>query len=734
MNESSSDDLLGTEFKAIQISEYIYRVVENWERRLTSSSNMIALYGTWGSGKSKVMEMLGNMLQEKSVANIHYKFIIFNAWEYEDDDNVMLSFIDFVLDNINCNRSTRKKIIKSANWIYDDIETGDSFFDSIVKSVKSDFNMAIHKNPNDSYYYQRESLIHLLGNVLRKFCSDDKILVINIDDLERCNPDKVIDMIVQLKHIFSVMPDVIFVVTMDQEAVLTAVDKITSNGNGTIGNVKNKSYLEKLFYKSFYMPSADSLELDKFVSERFDRMYLTDGERKEFYPENFSRQVSTLFSEVGFNNPRKVEQIIEKYFDIILLKGVKFNESDRLIYSYFSELIKNSNNERFDSYDNLCILILSELIVTKEYESLTFETYKNLINKQKIYEEKYFYLGVASDKLYYFQKSINSKPFFDEFMVKFDGQYMSAIYRSILKYNLSSNKRAASLVDVLLSPSPKEGEMELKEVRTDADEFYVDLSLYDSTIEVSYAKKCSRFLLGKKFISLVLEEDAKLKEYSDMLVTIKNTNDIILRIKSGNQFMNIDTQRIELIYDSIKANIQLFTIFTNEFETNSPELYKNLVHCIKAMNNLQKKFEELMKERYKFDEINKKILDEKSVLISKKGDLEAKINRQEELEHIGENGDSFGSNELKNELDEVNAQIREIDNKIKEAEDKLHNSEKFSKSYFAYTQLNKNVDGVLKDGNSFVQEEINKYINHYQVIEQKDYKFTDLVHFVDKYL
>ncbi len=307
----TNEDLLGTNY----IADMIYSYIKTCDRELRKkrdlylhdeSVNMIALYGEWGSGKTRVMKHL----KKKSQIDNKYIFLTFSAWHYESSDSIMLSFIDLLLDNVSCDKRLRRKIMKSANWLYEEsVNNTNNVFDNFVKSVRSNFETILPMSPSNSFYYRRETLVRFLSDVLSKNEKrNGKKIIVNVDDLERCTPDKVIENLVHLKQIFSLMDQIYYVVSMDRKVILNALDLTMKFSELGKIEVDESGYLEKIFLKSYYMTDIKLLDLRKLIGSRL----------KEFkYSAEISEVVYDLFYNIGYTNPRKVILTLERFTEFL---------------------------------------------------------------------------------------------------------------------------------------------------------------------------------------------------------------------------------------------------------------------------------------------------------------------------------------------------------------------------------------------------------------------------------
>lgn len=267
-------------------AEGITNFLENiHQKEVIKHNNLIALYGEWGSGKSSVVTTVNEKLDKKK-----FNSFIFEAWKYEKDDNLPFSIFEAIMDNIIEDKVAIKKVLK------------EKFF----KGLKSFANGITIKTPiidmslkdmqpceiEESLYTKIENFIDKFKEVLDEH-SKGKTTVIFIDDLDRCEDESIINLLIALKLMFA-LENVIFVCCIDRLATIEALKRKYNNNQE-----KAESFLDKLFLFDF---NIIPIEGDK---------YLATNNIPEY------NILTSIFKTLEVKNPRKIKKIINK---IIILK------------------------------------------------------------------------------------------------------------------------------------------------------------------------------------------------------------------------------------------------------------------------------------------------------------------------------------------------------------------------------------------------------------------------------
>ncbi len=253
-------------------------------------SIVTAIYGDWGSGKSSVINMTLEYIEENSISkNEDEKPIVFkfNPWNYSDQSHLIAIFfkeLSFALQHEDY--GDKAKIIGERLEVYGNRfaplasipnpEVG-GFFTIIQKifnfggKVFKALGAAYSKDLND----RRKELNKLLGEQERK-------LIIVIDDIDRLNDDE-IRQIFQLVKMVGDFQNIIYVLAFDRGVVVKALEKVQKGfGDG---------YLEKIVQFSVELPPISESELEEILDGSLNEFIkkIPEGKWDSDYWEDISR-------------------------------------------------------------------------------------------------------------------------------------------------------------------------------------------------------------------------------------------------------------------------------------------------------------------------------------------------------------------------------------------------------------------------------------------------------------
>ena len=285
-------------------------------RELTPST--IGLYGDWGSGKSSLMKLAQERIEELSKAkkktdeeDIPKTLCIeFNGWLFEGYEDTKTSLCGTILDTLDdekrfgpdvANKAKEliekidfKKIIgKGVKFGLDYLLTGgigaltDLTLSSILNSIKNQTGTIESKDIEEvlAKFKSEEKTrteIKKFREDFKQLLKDSKVdnVVVFIDELDRCNPDTVLD-VFEAMRLFLFVDGMSFVIGADQRLIQYAIKtkyKEVPGNNLDIG----KEYLEKVIQYPITIPQLNHTEVNQYLACLLLEPRLSDSEFKKF--------------------------------------------------------------------------------------------------------------------------------------------------------------------------------------------------------------------------------------------------------------------------------------------------------------------------------------------------------------------------------------------------------------------------------------------------------------------
>ena len=330
---NKENDMFGTYEKAISICDFLQ--LEN-NKELLEKNNLIAIYGSWGIGKSCLMKTIQSNLPQNK-----FETIWFNTWKYEKDDNLSYSLLKFITKDKSIN-----KIKKDGKAI---LETGYSILKSMARGI--DINLGIiNIKPGEAIDEVQKLDEERIKDIESSKCLWEKMdefeeeyskltfnnkkIVVFLDDLDRCESENIINLISSIKLLLSVNKNIIFIIGIDKEAVTLALQNKYNNDFN-----KADEYLEKIFPINFSM--NNNINVENFEDGIVKIMNINHED---------SKKIVDFLNSIAFCNSRHVKKILRKYISIkeyLIKKDINLNNIYNIILVLYFIIIHIFHNDEY---------------------------------------------------------------------------------------------------------------------------------------------------------------------------------------------------------------------------------------------------------------------------------------------------------------------------------------------------------------------------------------------------
>lgn len=275
----------------------------------------MGVFGDWGSGKTSIMKMLEHDLnpdnyddpeEKKKYKNI--LCIYFNGWLFEGYDDAKAAILSSVLTQIKEHQRFGPKVkekvgslIKSVDWMrLAHVGLRDVGIPALTAYLSGGLTMVPQLLTNsknneqedqphidlsgvklDNLIKQQEE-IHMDVRTFRSRFekmlqeSDISSLVVLIDDLDRCSPERIIDNLEAIK-LFLNVENTAFIIGADPRIVKHAIQEryhtldlrqLTDDDESTTDSLIN-DYLEKLIQVPYHLPRLSPAEVETYMTLLF---------------------------------------------------------------------------------------------------------------------------------------------------------------------------------------------------------------------------------------------------------------------------------------------------------------------------------------------------------------------------------------------------------------------------------------------------------------------------------
>ncbi len=319
---------------------------------------VIGVYGDWGTGKTTLMRNiqghLDNGKYNKEKWSRKCKTIWFEPWKYEKEDEILAALIETIFKEMQKDgffghlKSNIEKITKNINI--------KGFFSEFIKQVTLG-TVNLDKLFSDEDYKARlafyDNFDLLLNRLIFAYLSfgfqeegeyqewDDKkgSLVIFIDDLDRCPPERILKVLETIK-LFMDKKGCVFVIGADKNIIENAVK---------LDGFKDyyKKFMDKIINVVFKLPKIHENDFENYLKNI----------KKDFSID--LTEYSEIIIPMMNNNPRNLKRFINDInlrYNLLQKKGLKIELKHLIIWEIISDnfpylkdvIIKNKATETFN--------------------------------------------------------------------------------------------------------------------------------------------------------------------------------------------------------------------------------------------------------------------------------------------------------------------------------------------------------------------------------------------------
>lgn len=324
------------------IEAFNYILVNN--NKLITPPLVFGIHGKWGSGKTTFMNLIRSRIQKEK----KFYTIEINPWEYGQSQNFITIFLAKLYKEVKgkIKRPNSKEALDFIKSIFKPLKLSLD-----IKPVKAEydfdkFSFDQQQNVIDKFVSENFALKESISYILNHQFIDNKKIVIFIDDLDRCDVEKVMEVIESIKLIFN-SKNCIFFLGCDINYLQSALsnkykDFIEfSRGNNNVAsfdlNDFSREYLEKIIQIPFYIPPIDGKAIKKYVNSIIDHEKVSNNkiDLNENVFEKFKKDLEDEFvSELIIAtdiNPRRIKRILNLTFLNYVFMKFKNVEKNKLI-------------------------------------------------------------------------------------------------------------------------------------------------------------------------------------------------------------------------------------------------------------------------------------------------------------------------------------------------------------------------------------------------------------------
>lgn len=240
----------------------------------SSEAFTIGLYGVWGSGKTSVINMVTETVEELNPDIIIVKF---NPWLCSDSKQLVTQFFKQLSSAMKLKNHTWANAAASIDSYSELLELAGSIgptsliLSTIAKVLGKRAKAYIDKNDGDLQKKKNE-IVKVLSEQKQK-------IIVTIDDIDRLSEAEIVSVFQLIKSLAD-FPHTIYLLAFDYDVVVRALTKV-QNGNGA-------EYLQKIVQVPFALPKANSEDVERVLFEKLNGI-LSDVQEGEWEDDTWAR-------------------------------------------------------------------------------------------------------------------------------------------------------------------------------------------------------------------------------------------------------------------------------------------------------------------------------------------------------------------------------------------------------------------------------------------------------------
>jgi len=341
-------------------AQFIKTLTENVINIRNTECLVIGINGCWGSGKSSILNLFVKELEKKiKVTDTNHILVRFNPWNFSTIDQLIYMFFNEIKISIGKKDKEFEKIIGNKIEAIGEILTPLSLFPVLVAvpQYAKSVGKGIAKLARD------KSLLDLKREINEYLKSNNKIIIILIDDIDRMDADSM-RLLFRLIRLNADFFNTIYILAFDRnivENVLTIEYRVTGH-----------EYLEKIIQVSFDLPLPEIAivedilfkEINNFLSDELQKDSI---EYSNLYTSDFKKFFKTIRDVKRYINAFRLTYPLVK--EEVNLKDFIILEALRLFCPKFYKTL--SENKTFFIYPCGRNKIFEKEVTEKKKQEIT---------------------------------------------------------------------------------------------------------------------------------------------------------------------------------------------------------------------------------------------------------------------------------------------------------------------------------------------------------------------------
>ncbi len=280
----------------------------------------VGIYGSWGSGKTSILNMVANDIIEKTERNNQPIIIRFNPWNYTNTNQLLEQFFQTISVAIKAS-VYNEKLYSVGNML--------AKYSSAIMLVQLFSPTALILAPLTGLFgsigvhlmeraTKKNNIMKLKENIVKCLQDQKQKLLVIIDDLDRLNNDQ-IRLMFQLVNSIADFPYMLYLLAFDRIIVSRALEKEQ--------NCDGEEYLEKIIQVMFPVPDVNRQIIEDLFFDHLNELLKLSA--NPIFDKSYWSEVSPFILE-QIRTVRDIKRLINAFKSQYLTVSSEFNFVDLL--------------------------------------------------------------------------------------------------------------------------------------------------------------------------------------------------------------------------------------------------------------------------------------------------------------------------------------------------------------------------------------------------------------------
>ncbi|MBI4556069.1 MAG: SUMF1/EgtB/PvdO family nonheme iron enzyme [Candidatus Hydrogenedentes bacterium] len=291
----------------------------------TSNPLTIGVFGEWGTGKTSLMRLI----QEEVAANKRAVAVWFNAWQYEKEEHLIVPLVATI--NKGLHRSWPAEIAEGATKLISAlraIASGFSIKGKVGIPLISEAEVNLSPESLITRYQEltKDSVLapSLYFDAFEKLkeCAGSSAaprIVVLVDDLDRCFPDKAVALLEGIKLVLH-QPGFAFVLGLN-DVIIEAFIKTKYVKDYDIPGKLFEDYLDKMVQVKMVVPKRATGDMTKYIGHLLDEGKIFEENKEDVIP---------LIADACKHNPRSIVRLLNRIIVTSRIRKIEERPYDAL--------------------------------------------------------------------------------------------------------------------------------------------------------------------------------------------------------------------------------------------------------------------------------------------------------------------------------------------------------------------------------------------------------------------